>query len=150
MMDSGSVLIRFCFLFVQLDYKFSFQSDRNRHEAHKNEQPNLPQLPSKAPKNSISTTLTDMGNFVSDAGLKLARFLPYLVVIVLTVIALQYVHLKFVKNDGGSTAAEDGKVFVEQILETVTPSSSNKESTNSNEPGLYCSDIKVIQLEQID
>jgi len=113
----------------------------------KNEQPNLPQLPSKAPRNSISTKLNNLGNFISDAGLTLAKLLPYLVVIILAVIALRYVHLKFLSDGTQSSMIDEGKLFAEQILETVTPNSFNRDMPiNSNEPGLYCSDIKVTKI----
>lgn len=109
---------------------------RKRREVHKNEQANLPQLPSKAPKTSV---LSNIGNILPDAGLKLAKFLPYLVLIVVTLIALQYVHLKFFKSSGmNSSAVDDERIFVEQILDTKAHSAAR----DAKGPGLYCSDVK--------
>lgn len=104
---------------------------RKREVIHnKNEKPNLP-LPNKEPKLSFFSFIT---NFISSAGMQLANFLPYLVLIVLTVVALQYVHLKLNNGDLVSSAQDD------KISDaTVTP---RVKESDLDAEGFYCSDIK--------
>jgi len=114
-----------------------YEGLRKREGINKNEQPNLP-MPSKAPKESFSL-FSFIGSFISYAGLQMAKFLPYLVVILLTVIALQYVHLKFNSNpEFNESPIDDGKVLVDKIFDTK----SHEVDVKETEQGLYCSDIK--------
>lgn len=121
----------------------NYEGLRKRERYDRNEKPNLPPLPSKVPQSQTSL-FTSIGNFISNAGMKLATFLPYLVFIILTVVALQYVHLKFMKSgDFDGSAIESGKVLVNQIFDAADTAGTKGKDLDSVAAALYCADIKV-------
>lgn len=125
----------------------SHEGLRKRQTSYKNEQPNLPQLPSKAPKEPNSVFAT-VGSFISDAGLQIAKFLPYLVLILLTIVALQYFHLKL-NTENSDLESSISTNIVEKISNDKyqTPASSGMDAQKT-EQGLYCSDIKDTQCSE--
>ena len=112
---------------------------RRRDKYDRNEKPNLPPLPSKQPE-FHSSFFSSIGSFISNAGMQLAKCLPYLVFMILAVVALQYLHLKFMKSsDFDGSAIESGQIF--EPAETA-----NTKTNDVDAAVLYCSDIKVCFL----
>ena len=102
-----------------------------------NEKPNLrpASLPTKEPNFLSNLFFNRLVPFVSHLGLQLSKILPYLVIIIFTVIILQYVRMKVLTNNNAasSSSSKSSSKFV--------PLTDNIEIGNINRHN-FCDDIK--------
>jgi len=106
-----------------------------REPMHKNEKPNLPPLATRDTPKSTTSVFSKIGSLIANAGHQFSKFLPYLVIIIFTLAALQYINVKF-HNKENSLEAQITDIFGQ------THKTSEINTKESSQSQIYCSDIK--------
>ena len=113
-----------------------FLTKRNNPAKKTNDNPSYtylsPTSGDQRSKNYFSSSFLSFFRIISNFGLQLSRLLPYLVIIIFTIILLQYVRMKFFTNDSK--------------IEIIKNPSSTKSHNRADH--FYCDDIKNIHCSQ--
>jgi hypothetical protein len=115
-----------------------FLKYRNRNLEQSNDKSSSTYLSPKINDQRLKTNTNYFSNYIlsffriiSNFGLQLSRLLPYLVIIIFTIILLQYVRMKFFTNDN-------------KIESNIPLNTQNNNKVNH----FYCDDIKSIDCSQ--
>jgi hypothetical protein len=117
-----------------------------------NEKPNLrpASLPTKEPNFVSHLLFNRLVPFVSHLGLQLSRILPYLVIIIFTVIILQYVRMKVLTSNSAASSSSKSSSKFAPLTDTIEIDGINRHNFCDDIKDTECWSTKILVRELID